>query len=88
VKSVPKRVVETEPRGGWKGAETFYEVNAGGFYEVKAGGFYEVKAKMVLKKHRTRPISESDTSEQKTTVDKNNPNIHFLKTKHQNGKSN
>jgi hypothetical protein len=56
---------------GRKEAETFYEVKAGGFYEVKAGGFYEVKAKMVLKKHRTRPISESDTS---------NPQIGHVRT--------
>jgi hypothetical protein len=41
---------------GRKGAETFYEVQAGGFYEVKAGGFYEVKAKRGQKKHRLLPI--------------------------------
>jgi len=62
-----------------KGAETFYEVQAGGFYEVQAGGFYEVqaggfyevKAKKGQKKHRTRPISESDTS---------NPQIGHVRT--------
>ena len=50
------RSIRVKKRGGRKGAETFYEVQAGGFYEVQAGGFYEVKAKRGQKKHRLLPI--------------------------------